>query len=105
MKSFADILRQSREKIADPKHWTKGNFAQDEEGEPVSTTSPRAVCWCAIGAIDATAGGLAALYWLSDAVHEKAGPSCSVSEFNDKSEHADVLAAFDRAIELAEAAR
>ena len=33
------------------KGWTQWRFAADEQGVVVSPESPRAVCWCAVGAI------------------------------------------------------
>ena len=35
------------------KGWTQGKFALDKNGWPELSTSPFAVCWCAVGAINA----------------------------------------------------
>lgn len=67
--------------------------------------SPKAVSWCALGAYSRVAGGGPAPEILYEAVR-LLDPTVNllVSEFNDAKDHADVLALFDKAIQLAEAA-
>lgn len=36
--------------LADPKRWTKGEFARDGHGGRVGSGSPEASCWCLLGA-------------------------------------------------------
>lgn len=62
-----DILRAAREKIARPEHWTKGMYARATDGEYAAPRSPRAVCWCALGAAATHAEVLAAF---DKAIHD-----------------------------------
>ena len=106
-RSLADVLRAAKERISDPERWTTGTEAIDQFGRPVEPTAPGAVAWCMAGAVAAegvratsypakAASPIGAL--LNEAVdHQGVGP------FNDGAEHDEVLAALDRAIELAEA--
>ena len=47
------ILENARNKISNKKNWTKHDFARNKYGDPVSSTDPSAVSWCASGAINA----------------------------------------------------
>jgi hypothetical protein len=96
----ADILRAARKRIEDPAHWTKGTFARDSDGFAVKVESPRAVCFCAIGAVYA-AFGKGDIVGARDYLDGAAGMRVVV-DINDHGTHADVLALFDRAIALAE---
>lgn len=106
MKQF-EILRKARELIADSTRWTKGAFARDEYGYPCSADDPYARVYCAIGAIEHFA--CAEVHtkdsmecWYAElTLQEFVGDNQSVTEFNDSHTHAEVLAVFDRAIELA----
>lgn len=102
--SPVEILRGARGKISEPRHWAQGDFARDIEGNPVSFASSDAVCWCARGAIYATDefDSWGAIQLLRRAIEEQTGDP-AVARFNDTHGHTDVLAVFDRAIELAEA--
>jgi hypothetical protein len=105
--SPADILRAARERIATPERWNQGWFAADAAGREVSSVSPIACSWCALGAVYATSGGargadVEALLIAALPAECSAG---DVGYFNDlpATTHADVLALFDRAIAAAEA--
>lgn len=101
----ADILRAARARIEDPKNWTTGQFARNAKGDPVSCYSKKAVCWCAIGAVNAerTDGSeRRALDFLYDASERLYG-NLDVSIINDDGDHAAVLRVFDAAIAAAEA--
>jgi hypothetical protein len=110
------VLRRARKLIADPSAWVKGAFKRKRKGIQ---------CYCAQGALAAAAGihivdkdtlsdevpgGLPSEYYAAHLTLRKALTSLGhddwVPRFNDnpKTDHADVLAAFDRAIELAKAA-
>lgn len=107
----AEILRAARAKIAEPEHWTKGEYVLFNEADEPDR-------WCAVGsiyAVDPEVGNdpehpsLRALVVALRGVYEglASEPSeTSVLNFNDSANtsHEDVLAAFDRAIELAGAA-
>lgn len=107
----AEILKAAREKVA--AGWTQGENARDEDGNPVGAGA--AACWCAYGAIDAATPreglGYAEFYRVrSDAMlilRDAIGlPGTNrIADWNDAPgrTQAEVLAAFDRAIALAEA--
>ena len=90
-----EVLVGARKLIALPEHWTQNAFARTLEGNPTATLSPRAVCWCSIGAIYKVSsyhshGALAAL---------KKVARTSFFTYNDNHTHAEVLSMFDRAIQ------
>lgn len=104
-KTTVQVLREARALISDPERWSKGWFAKDSGRHHVSPCDPRAVRWCALGAVRHASqekGWMGAKRLLDRAV-----PSHIVSVNDAKGNraevHAQVLAAFDRAIELAEA--
>ena len=103
-----EILKAARAKIADEKHWTKGAEARDVAGKSVSPQSRKAVCWCSLGALSASAMpysfaaySFAALGFVQAIMNSQ---SKGVSRFNDSHTHAEVLAAWDAAIADAEKA-
>lgn len=102
----AAVLKKARELISDEKAWTKGWFAKDERGRDVYADDPGAVCFCAMGAIDRAAeecGGVDDVPALNMLVRALGGTAIDL--FNDAPErtHAEVLAAFDKAIASSEA--
>lgn len=102
----ADVLRAARKKIERPEAWVKGTAARTANGKPCMPKAGCAACWCPIGAISSL-DGEADVATLANALHflEKA-VRLPIPSWNDKRErtHGEVLAAFDRAIALAEAA-
>jgi hypothetical protein len=106
--SVTDNLRAARALIEDPKHWTQDDLALNAAGEP-AISYEEAVCFCSMGATGCAAyrhgyanGGFDADEFLNK-VAQMAGFG-TISRFNDAPArtHAEVLAAFDKAIELAE---
>lgn len=113
-----ELLKSGRDRIADPKNWTKGYYARDAGGNPIGEDSPEAVCWCAAGALQSclviiAAGNIRRNYNIRNHALEFLHLSMpsdfdvnlfSIAGFNDAPEttHADVMAAYDRAIALAE---
>jgi hypothetical protein len=106
-----EILIAARAKIEAPERWTQGAYAKTAKRNKADPNSPRATCWCILGAVAAVTGdnpnrpdraissGLAAAAGV-DAYNE------CVIEWNDAPgrTHAEVLAAFDRAIAAADSA-
>lgn len=99
----AAILRDARKLIEKPERWTQYHYAVNRVGRTVLTSAPEAYARCAAGALIAAApshpnlrGEAADL--LEEACHQ------SITTFNDAHgrTHLEVLAAFDRAIALAE---
>jgi hypothetical protein len=91
-----EVLRAAREKIARPGCWTRRAYARDATGRAVLPMDPMAVCWCIRGAIQSIHGDIDgwAIVWQS------CFDDLPLATFNDhpKTSHADVVAAFDRAI-------
>lgn len=116
-KSTVEVLREARELISDPERWTWGYFAYDAKGNMVEAREISAVCWCASGAIlKVTVGGKGALAEATgclrkvvangDIVALNDGPQPPLTKGRPRyapARHRKVLAAFDRAIALAEA--
>jgi hypothetical protein len=105
MSDVAEKLRAARALIE--RGWTQGAPARTKGGVPVWGGESSAVCWCVVSAMcRATPDGQTAL--LSVPLRKTIGLSDNgggLTEWNDAPERtqAEVLAAFDRAIELAEA--
>lgn len=98
----ADDLRAARNLIERPEAWTKGVVARDTFGSPITPDSSDAVCWCAYGALAKVTRSASPDYDAATAMLRKVVRADTVSGFNDTHTHAEVLAAFDRAIALAE---
>ena len=96
------IAETARARIADGRHWCRGELARDVNGEGVCPTSASAVRRCALGALIAAAHELTHDL---DAAHDLAlkalrpqwGTSTLV-RVNDIRGHAAVLALFDEVI-------
>jgi hypothetical protein len=101
-----DILRRARERISDPAKWWQGDYRDS------TTASNDDCCVCAIGACGWAASGdprqwvlngtTAAVVALANAVgyDGRTWHGEAVGRFNDTHAHHEVIAAFDRAIEL-----
>jgi hypothetical protein len=112
-------LQCARALIEDPGRWTKRALARDANGRPVWPSTRSACAWCALGAllrVGAHARGrrdvrLAASNQARAALARAAYSSMTppdvraVGRFNDSivTDHSDVLALFDRAIEMLDA--
>lgn len=105
----ARVLRGARALILDPAKWTKGVLARDHAGAKIHPTNPRAVCFCAVGSVLNLTGDVrldpreqAAFDLLRRAIGK--GEQTSIGRWQDEPDrtHAEVLAAFDRAIEAGE---
>lgn len=90
-----ETLKAARKKIADPNSWTTGSYAKDVEGNELSAGwNPTAVCWCAVGALEAVTKRC-----VTDYICRQLLPGSDlVTVWNDTHSHAEVLAAFDAAI-------
>ena len=97
------ILKAAQDLIRDPKHWTQGAFARDAHGGPVPLKSVAAVCFCSAGAIEKAAGDApeaeqSARRLLRSSIIDSY-PCSSIWHFNDNYTHAQVMAAFTKALE------
>lgn len=102
-----DLLREARALISDPDKWTQGALARNAHGSEVAHYSPDACKWCAVGAISRVAASNNASYDTEMSAYSSLVQasrrlfySDAVGEVNDTHSHTDVLALFDRAIEL-----
>lgn len=96
--SVRDVLTKALALIEKPENWCKFQMAKDASGGVVNTADPRACRFCAMGAIRRVAKSSAALVYAERKL-ARAVPAGSISQFNDTSTHADVVALFRRAIE------
>jgi hypothetical protein len=107
------LLADARELVS--RGWCQGAEAEDERGGPVVPWSADARRWSALGALVATAGGPDALVNGGPSLERVATAALALGlaagvetlkEWNDAPERtrAEVLAVFDRAVRLAEAA-
>lgn len=94
-----EALIAARELIEDPERWTQEESARDADGKGVPIGSPEACQWCAMGALSKIAPDGLMLSRTRVALLRGTG-TYSVSMFNDAPgrTHAEVLAAFDKAI-------
>lgn len=104
--TVADVLRAARKKIE--QGWCQHVYAKDDKGLSVDLLSADTACqWCASGAIHLVGDGNAiAKGHAFRILKQTVGSIRSVPRWNDDPHRtqAEVLAAFDKAIELAESA-
>lgn len=99
------LLKDARDRIADPARWSIGALARNSRGMEVGVSSPFAVKWCASGSI-AKSFRTDGRSFISDdfydldlevALSSESGYR-ALSLINDHLGHGAVLEAFDRAI-------
>ena len=100
------VLSRARELIEDPVNWVQGPYAVDDYGQPVDYDHPKACAWCALGAVWAVGDSErvnsdVALDILNRVALRQGQPGIHWLSDDDETDHEDVLAAFDRAIEIA----
>ncbi len=108
MSSIVEILIAAKALIDTPEKWTKGVLARRSPTSPFSCAArdPEATCWCAQGALVRVTQPFSSKLIQAESLLEKA-MGTDVPVFNDghHTTHADVMDAFDRAIELAKEAK
>lgn len=52
----ADVLERAGLVLSLPEWWTTAAFARNERGAPILSDEKGAICFCAVGAIEAAAG-------------------------------------------------
>ena len=103
--SVKDVLVAARKIIEKPEDWTTGSWGKTVDGRSVGWNAPDCVCRCAEGAIRYANWQRAKDYRevqlaeraLARAFFGGPTPQCPAT-FNDNASHAEVLAAFDKAI-------
>jgi hypothetical protein len=98
------VLRKARALIEKPEHWTQGAYARDALGEKCPDGDERAHSFCAIGAMWRVVPSSLSVTDAANALCRAAGIKTSIDAFNDSHTHAEVLAAFDKAIASLESA-
>jgi hypothetical protein len=104
MTETVEILRQARELISDPAHWTQGEYARDADGNFAAVYDPAAVCFCSLGAIakvmNISDPDAVSLFEPAEILDDICFAKCGVKAygFNDSHTHAEVLSLFDAAI-------
>ena len=104
-----EVLEQAKALIINPKNWLQGTSAIDQQGNNVTPKDKTAICWCALGAIGAVCGterprGVGRkTVRLLDKASGVSSPNLNRDSayYNDTHSHDEVMAMFDRAIELA----
>jgi hypothetical protein len=93
------IVELARALVPDEQHWCSHHLAQDKYGIAVSPTSPRAVRWCALGAVIAAAYQLTHDFDTATKLGYEAiapiGSTVTLMHINDTRGHSAVLALFD----------
>lgn len=90
------VLRRARPLIA--AGWTQYAFAKDDVGATVNSSSPNAVCWCSLGAINASIEMTGEYDAAKNVLSRVAGENIGVWNDAPGRTQAEVLALFDRAI-------
>ena len=95
-------LIAARKRIEKKENWTYRVMARDKWGHRVDRCSPRAVRYCALGAVYLeTMSMLEFLGATLDKLMEAIGGE-SIAIYNNRHAHAEVLAMFNKAITMAE---
>lgn len=107
MITTVEILKAARARIADRRRWVVGMRACGRRGGEVDPRSPRAVAWCASGALLSAirskyAVSLTEAYDILEAAAIALDYE-SIEELNDAASHVMVMRMFDRAIAMATA--
>jgi hypothetical protein len=94
------VIERARALIAAPHTWTRGEFARDSFGAPVSWRSPKVARFCIWGALNRAASEMTSDEHLRVRLADRAaralrGTTPSISRLNDSGTHADVLALMD----------
>jgi hypothetical protein len=76
--------------LKDKKRWTQGAMARNKYGNPIHPTNPKAVRWCLQGAITKCYPDPRIRYSVARILQDLL-PICTLSSFNDHSEHTHVL--------------
>jgi hypothetical protein len=100
-----ELLNSSQALIADFDHWTKGAYARTaNDDDVIGGEDPRACKWCTLGAMYHITGGdyTNTMDIAIDLLAEAAGVgNTHIADYNDEHTHAEVMAMFEKAKELA----
>lgn len=111
----SEILIAARELLSDEKNWVKGYYAFNEFRDQREVQDNDASCFCMVGALAKASGAKTGMGPDDDSYENVSTPEVDylvmatgnshIPNFNDASQrtHAEVIAAFDQAIKLAQA--
>lgn len=91
-------LEKARELLSDRSRWTQGNLARNVFGDSVAIRSPKATCWCSIGAVFFNNNVDRATFALDVLRETNDIPYGKIGQWNDSHTHSEVLQGFDNAI-------
>lgn len=102
---LSEFMRAAKEKISTPQTWCQESYALDLFGCAAEPEDKKAVRWCSAGAIESLRtkdpfNDL--LRYQARELLRKAMGNRSIAFFNDRSTHEEVMAVWDRAIQMAE---
>lgn len=110
MKKPSEILIGARELLASPAQWVKGYYAFNKSRDMREVGDDDATCFCMIGALAKSAGSFTGVGGYEQSDHPEIDYLAKVvgehvPNYNDHPErtHDEVIAAFDKAIQLAQA--
>lgn len=95
------VLLGARSLLGPREHWTRDTPARNADGDIVSPRSPRAACWCTLGAMEAVNPSLTlqASDILTGILEDAYGcASMDVASYNDRNTHSDVLRLLDAGV-------
>ena len=96
-----ETLRAARALISKESNWTTHRAARDAQGNPVLfPRDPRAVKWCAVGAVIKVGDSDGDLRLLDQACRSL-GLKGRIEDVNDTTDHRTVLKVFDLAVKRA----
>ena len=105
-----EALKDARDRIADPAHWTHGTSAKDAHGCSVSPLDQAAVKWCAGGSMNRSTEELGTddirpyeflTYGTKRVAAEEGLTTRLISQVNDICSHSGAMRMYDVAIERA----
>lgn len=101
-RTVKQLLKRARKILAKPERWTKGTYARDRYGEPVSLFYSVAESFCLLGALERADTDNGTMY-LAGRDFLNAFLGGNAHTFNDRrtTEHRDILGLLDGAIEKA----
>lgn len=102
-----ELLVEAKSLIEDPKNWTTGWFAKQEDGSIADSCDKYAVCFCSLGALERVYGvhtdndqeGIGEAMYQARCALDSVMHS-DVPGYNDGHTHAEVMSKWDEAIEL-----
>lgn len=110
---LTQLLIRARQRILDPRRWSRGAYGRTKTGNICDAWADSAVCWCAVGSLEREAGKKdyfegqgrgpygAAHALLEKAAKEITRSSGSITALNDGSGHSAVILMYNKAIGFA----